>query len=94
MDTKFNVGDSVRVKHQFPPGHIRTPIYLRGKTGMIDRYFGKYRNPEELAYGKDGLPLRELYWVKFPLNDLWDHNPGKAADSVVVEIFEHWLDPA
>ena len=94
METKFKVGDPVCVKNEFPPGHIRTPAFVRGKEGVIERFFGRYKNPESLAYGGDGLPLRELYWVRFKLNDLWDHNPGTEKDKVLVEIYEHWLEPA
>ncbi len=27
----------VRVKPLMPPGHVRTPAYLRGKVGVIER---------------------------------------------------------
>lgn len=92
--TKFQVGQRVKVKDLYPPGHIRTCPYVRGKTGVINRYFGRYKNPELLAYGKSGLPLRELYWVEFAVNDLWDHKPGKPQDKLRLEIYEHWLEPA
>ena len=29
--TRFDVGDRVQVKRAFPPGHRRTPHYIRGK---------------------------------------------------------------
>ncbi|MGB0632617.1 MAG: SH3-like domain-containing protein, partial [Alphaproteobacteria bacterium] len=29
----FSVGDRVRIKNSHPPGHRRTPFYVRGKTG-------------------------------------------------------------
>ncbi len=94
MATKFQVGQKVRVKNLHPPGHIRTTYYVRGKTGTVATYFGRYKNPETLAYGGDGLPLKELYWVEFPLNDLWEHKPGRKQDKLRLEIYEHWLEPA
>ena len=60
-----------------PRRHHRTTYFVKGKTGVVNRYFGKYKNPENLAYGGDGLPLRELYWVEFEINDLWEHEAGK-----------------
>ena len=33
----FNVGDRVRIKDSHPPGHRRTPYYVRGKTGVVER---------------------------------------------------------
>ena len=47
--TRFSEGDRVRVREDFPPGHIRTPIYLRGRQGIVERYFGTFGNPEVLA---------------------------------------------
>ena len=40
----------VRVKAMMPPGHVRAPAYLRGKTGEIERALGPFGNPERLAY--------------------------------------------
>jgi hypothetical protein len=28
------------------------------------------------------------------VNDVWAHKPGKQQDKIVIEIYEHWLDPA
>ena len=39
---RFEVGDAVRVKKHFPPGHRRTPAYIRGKTGTIDDHAGGF----------------------------------------------------
>src|SRR6185503_3751316 len=60
---RFNVGDLVRVKRSDPPGHRRTPSYVKGKEGTIERVCGSFPNPEELAYGFDGEPKRVLYRV-------------------------------
>ena len=62
---RFAPGDRVRVAHTHPPGHRRIPYYIRGKTGRVERYCGAFPNPEELAYGFDGLPARHLYRVRF-----------------------------
>ena len=94
MEPKYQVGDNVKVQLRFPPGHIRTPEYIRGKEGVVSRYFGNFRNPEQLAYGKDGLPLHPLYWISFSVNDVWAHQPAEKQDKLLIEISEHWLDPA
>ena len=57
-EQRFAVGDRVRVAKTHPPGHRRTPFYIRGKIGVIERYCGAFRNPEELAYGFAGEPKR------------------------------------
>ncbi len=91
---RFSPGDRVLVHDIRPPGHIRTPLYVRGKTGTIERNCGLFANPEELAFGRDGLPLRPLYRVRFKQAELWPDYQGPAGDAVEVEIFEHWLEPA
>jgi len=90
---QFKPGDRVKVKVEDRPGHIRTPWYIRGKTGWIERVHGDFLNPESLAFGRDGLPKKTLYLVAFDQSDVW----GKSAvrtDKVLVDIYEHWLEPA
>jgi len=58
---RFMPGDRVTVAYTHPPGHRRIPHYIRGKSGLVERYCGAFPNPEELAYGFDGLPARHLY---------------------------------
>jgi len=91
---RFNVGDHVVVKRAFPPGHRRTPFYIRGKQGVIERICGAYPNPEELAYGFDGKPEKVLYRVRFEQTQVWPGYAGPANDVIELEIYEHWLEPA
>jgi len=49
---RFRVGDRVTVRAAYPLGHVRTPHYIRGKSGVIERLCGAYPNPEELAYAR------------------------------------------
>ena len=87
-------GDRVRVRKAYPPGHIRTPYYCRGHTGVIERICGAFPNPEELAYHRPGLPAQPLYRVRFVSRDLWPDYAEKPTDVVEIEIFQHWLEPA
>lgn len=91
---RFNVGDPVVIKRSYPPGHRRTPYYIRGKTGVIERICGMFSNPEELAYGFDGQPAKVLYRVRFPQKHVWPNYTGTDKDVIEMEIFEHWLEPA
>ena len=90
--TQFAPGDTVRVLTGASPGHIRTPWYLRGKVGRIERICGAFANPEELAYGRDGLPARVLYRVRFTMEEVWGPDHAGSPDTVDAEIFEHWLE--
>jgi len=83
----------VLVRRAYPPGHIRTPWYIRGKTGVVERICGDFGNPEELAYGRDGKPKQPLYRVRFMQNEVWEDYTENPSDTVDIEIFEHWLEP-
>jgi nitrile hydratase len=91
---RFKVGERVAVKASYPPGHRRTPHYIRGKRGVIERVCGTIANPEELAYGFDGEPKRVLYRVRFRQHELWPDYSGPERDALELEIYEHWLEPA
>jgi nitrile hydratase len=95
MSKRFKPGDAVVVCNAYPPGHVRTPTYLKGKRGMILGDYGAWRNPEELAYGMPGLPKRINYWVQFQMDEVWGGNGQYGPnDTIAVEIYEHWLMPA
>jgi len=88
-----HVGKTVRVKTMMPPGHIRTPAYLRGKTGVIERKLGPFGNPEQLAYGLEGAP-RDLYRVRFTMAEVWGGAAETPEDTLEAEIYAHWLEDA
>ncbi|MBI4588928.1 MAG: nitrile hydratase subunit beta [Candidatus Rokubacteria bacterium] len=94
MMSRFRAGDRVRVRVGSPPRHVRTPCYVQGKIGRVERLHGAYRNPESLAYGGDGLPRQALYLVRFPQSELWAKYAGSARDQLLIDIYEHWLEPA
>jgi len=81
----------VKVKQMFPPGHVRTPFYLRGKTGEIERELGYFKNPEELAYGLNANK-QKLYRVRFSMSEIWGEASEASNDTVDAEIYEHWLE--
>jgi len=87
----FGVGDRVRVREAYPIGHVRTPYYIRGKYGVIERLCGIFANPEELAYARPGRPMQPLYRVRFLQRNVWPDYVGEPADVVEVEIYQHWL---
>ena len=89
---KLTVGQRVRVRAAFPLGHVRTPYYTRGCAGTIVSLAGADRNPEQLAYGIFDGPSVPLYRVRFHQTTLWRSYDGNPNDSVVVDVFEHWLE--
>ena len=93
MTMLFAPSDRVCVRTALPPGHVRTPFYIRGKAGIVERVLGLFRNPEELAYGRGGEPAQPLYRVRFVLREVWPDYAGPADDTVDIEIYQHWLEP-
>ena len=92
---RFAPGARVWIRDDWPeergPCHIRTPHYVRGRTGTVERALGAFPNPEDLAFARPA-PLRVLYHVLFDQPPIW--HEGAEGDTVLVEIFEHWLEPA
>ncbi len=82
-------GDRVRVKLDWPetrgPCHIRTPHYLRGREGVVERRLGSFRNPEDLAFARPAEE-RDLYHVRFDLPAIWQE--ADASEIVVCELIE------
>ncbi|PKB78522.1 MAG: hypothetical protein BZY88_18080 [SAR202 cluster bacterium Io17-Chloro-G9] len=91
---KFFTGDWVRVRVDSPTHHFRTPTYIQGKKGRVVALCGVFSNPESLAQGGSGLPQIPLYRVEFPQTDVWAAYDGRPGDTVLVDIYEHWLNPA
>jgi Nitrile hydratase beta subunit, C-terminal len=88
----FQAGDRVRVAERRHEGHHRTPGYVKGKRGRVERALGSFTNPETRAYGADGLPEQPLYQVCFAQGELWPEARWHARDTTCVDIFEHWLE--
>jgi hypothetical protein len=94
VEARFKPGERVKVLKAYPLGHVRTPYYIRGCTGTVERICGSFPNPEELAQMRDGLPALPLYRVRFRQKEVWPDYHGNEDDVLEVEIFQHWLEPA
>ena len=94
MSARFAVGDRVRIADRTPPQHHRTPVYVKGTTGTVVHLCGAEGQPESLGHGGDGTPPQEVYRVRLAQPDLWPGYGGAATDTLEIEIFEHWLEPA
>jgi hypothetical protein len=91
---RYRVGERVRVAARAHQGHHRTPGYLKGKTGTVERLQASYTNPETRAYGENGLPEQPLYLVGFAQREVWPDYRGDPGDRIYADVFEHWLEGA
>jgi nitrile hydratase len=92
---RFRPGQRVRVKDARPERvarlHLRTPHYVRGRLGTVERALGTFPNPEAIAFNRPAEP-RVLYHVLFDQFPVWQE--GDPRDALLIEIFEHWLEEA
>ena len=90
---KYRLNELVKVRVASPPGHFRTPTYIQGKTGQIVALCGVFPNPETLAHAGSGMPKQPLYRVEFGQTEVWAKYTGPAKDKILVDIYQHWLEP-
>jgi nitrile hydratase subunit beta len=88
----FRTGQRVRVSARGHRGHHRTPDYIKGKVGTVERVHGTFANPETRSYGGDGLPKEALYLVGFEQGAVWPDYGRR--DRIFVDVYEHWLEEA
>lgn len=96
---RFQAGDAVRVKPyqqgvEWRRPHLRTPGYVYGVAGTVERVYDRHPDPSFLAFGL-AAPLVQLYRVRFQQKDLWPEQYDKDGDDddvVEVELYEHWLE--
>lgn len=89
---RFAVGDRVRIARRRPIGHYRTPVYVRGRVGEIERVLAHFLDPEEEGYGRNAGATARLYRVRLKQRDLWPDYAGAPDDELQIEVFEPWLE--
>lgn len=82
---QFQVGNIVRVRNMHPAGHTRLPRYVRGKPGVVRRYYGIYDFQDAMPAGV-AAPPQPLYAVRFDGQELW----GDAAEAKSVVYLDMW----
>ena len=86
---RFNVGDRVRVRTDYVPGHVRMPGYIRGKNGVVVSESPLYPFPDAHAHGVAAQD-EPTYDVRFRSEDLWRNSADTAL--VHVGVFQSYLE--
>jgi nitrile hydratase subunit beta len=89
---RFAIGQAVRAKKINPTGHTRLPRYARGAVGVVDRIHGAHVFPDSNAHLQGERP-QHLYSVRFVARELWGADAA-VRDSVYIDLWESYLDPA
>jgi nitrile hydratase len=69
-------------------------MYVRGKTGHIERVLDLFLDPEAEGYGRNEGGKIRLYRVRFKQRDLWPDYAGGPEDELQIEMYEPWLERA
>lgn len=80
---RYAVGDRVRVQRMRPPGHNRSPRYLRGVDGVVQRVQCNDVRP--------GAGPEPVYLVSFDAVDVWGDDADRGA--VLADVWEGYLEP-
>jgi len=91
---RFHAGQLVTVRELPVTGHVRTPWYVRGRTGRVVAERGRWPNPELLAYGRDDHDGADVFAVEFDQHELWSTYEGSADDRLLLDLCAHWLEGA
>tara|TARA_Y100000780_G_C13594039_1_gene381843 strand:- start:14 stop:754 length:741 start_codon:yes stop_codon:yes gene_type:complete len=90
VEPNFSPGDMVKVKNINPEGHTRLPRYVRGKKGVIYRYYGVHDFDDSRSQGLGDCP-QPLYNVMFSANELWGSN-ASTRDALHIDMWESYLE--
>jgi nitrile hydratase len=88
----FQIGEMVRPKNIHPPGHTRLPGYVRGKRGVVTRYYGPQEIQDTLPPGVEDYS-EPVYAVRFDGTELWGAS-AEANSVIYVDMWESYLEPA
>ena len=90
LEPRFGPGDVVRVRAWHPRGHTRTPRYVQGKRGTVERVDGSFNFPDFEAHSDARIP-DPTYSVRFSAVELWGEGAEPGA-SVNVDLWERYLE--
>ena len=79
----FAIGDKVRVKDEYVPGHVRMPGYIRGKAGVVVSISPPYPFPDTAGHGMLAA-MEPTCDVRFRSCDLWADGCDEAVNHVGV----------
>nr|P97052.1 RecName: Full=Nitrile hydratase subunit beta; Short=NHase; Short=Nitrilase [Pseudomonas putida]AAC18419.1 nitrile hydratase beta subunit [Pseudomonas putida] len=89
----FPVGDKVRVLNKNPVGHTRMPRYTRAKWGQWSSTMVCFVTPDTAAHGKGEQP-QHVYTVSFTSVELWGQDASSPKDTIRVDLWDDYLEPA
>ena len=94
VPARFGPNEGVRASNLHPRGHNRLPRYVRGRRGTVVEDHGVYALQDSDAAGHQPRDRpQHVYSVRFEARELWGER-ASAGDSVYVDLWEDYLEPA
>ena len=95
VGARFDIGATVRVLDRHPTGHTRCPDYVRGHVGVVVHADHPSNVPDLEAHTGAKVP-EPTYGVRFTTRELWGEGDGggTAGESVTVDLYDRYLEPA
>jgi len=91
---RFKVGQSVWAREANPVGHTRSPRYVRGRLGTVERICGIEPLWDTDADGRNiTTKPQPVYSVRFAARELWG-DKSNHLDSIYLDLWEDYLEPA
>jgi nitrile hydratase beta subunit len=87
---RFAVDDDVQVHRMHPEGHTRCPRYVRGARGRVVAVRPAQPLPDLAVQGD--TQVEPFYSVAFTPTELWGDDAELGAASVVVDLWESYLE--
>jgi nitrile hydratase len=88
---QFGLGDPVRVRNLHPPGHTRLPRYVRGKRGVVVRFYG-FQDVQDAQPPGVAVEPQAVYAVRFTASELWG-DAAQVNSTVCIDMWESYLEP-
>lgn len=90
---RFSVGDRVRTRNIHPTRHTRLPRYVRDRLGTVDHVYPSFIFPDTNAHRLGENP-QYVYSVRFTAAELWGEDSEAPNESIYVDLWESYLEPA
>ena len=92
VPARFKPGEAVYARNIHPQHHTRTPRYVRGKTGRVERDYGVFILPDSHAQNTGKTP-QHVYSVRFTARELWGPD-ARESDGLFIDMWDDYLEPA
>ena len=92
-ESRFAIGDRVRIDDRLETRHHRVPAYVKGQAGTVVRVCRSQGRPEVLSREDSDTVSVPVYRVRLAQPELWPGYSGSRRDTLEIELFGHWLEP-